>query len=83
MLPIVPSAEQRAGHEGTASATCRQRRVARQTVDDALLQYLLPLGGQHINFPAITSGGSPKISARMFRPLRPLQPAYHALFSVF
>ena len=47
-----------------------------QTFDDVLLEYLLPLGWEHINLTGnYLWRSSAKISARMFRPLRPLQRA--------
>lgn len=47
-----------------------------QTVDDALLQYLSPLGWEHINLTGdYFWRSSAKIGAGKFRPLRPLQPA--------
>ena len=47
-----------------------------QTVDDGLLQYLSPLGWEHINLTGdyLWRSGT-KIGAGKFRPLRPLQPA--------
>jgi TnpA family transposase len=47
-------------------------RTQGQTVDDALLQYLSPLGWAHIN---LTGDYVWRIGAGKFRPLRPLQPA--------
>ena len=45
-------------------------------VDDALLQYLSPLGWEHINLTGdYLWRSSAKIGAGKFRPLRPLQPA--------
>ena len=45
-------------------------------VDDALLQYLSPLGWEHINLTGdYLWRSSTKIGAGKFRPLRPLQPA--------
>ena len=45
-------------------------------VDDALLQYLSPLGWEHINLPGdYLWRSSAKIGAGKFKPLRPLQPA--------
>ena len=45
-------------------------------VDDALLQYLSPLGWEHINLTGdYLWRNSAKIGAGKFRPLRPLQPA--------
>ncbi|WP_458250484.1 Tn3 family transposase, partial [Geobacter anodireducens] len=46
-----------------------------QTVDDSLLQYLSPLGWEHINLTGDYVWRSAKIGAGKFRPLRPLQPA--------
>lgn len=47
-----------------------------QTVDDTLLQYLSPLGWEHINLTGdYVWRSSAKIGAGKFRPLRPLQPA--------
>ncbi len=47
-----------------------------QTVDDALLQYLSPLGWEHINLTGdYFWRSSTKIGAGKFRPLRPMQPA--------
>ena len=47
-----------------------------QGVDDALLQYLSPLGWEHINLTGdYLWRSSAKIGAGKFRPLRPLQPA--------
>ena len=47
-----------------------------QAVDDALLQYLSPLGWEHINLTGdYLWRSSAKIGAGKFRPLRPLQPA--------
>ena len=44
-------------------------------VDDALLQYLSPLGWEHINLTGdYLWRSSAKIGAGKFRPLRPLQP---------
>jgi TnpA family transposase len=46
-----------------------------QTVDDALLQYLSPLGWEHINLTGDYLWRSrAKVGAGKFRPLRPLQP---------
>ena len=51
-------------------------RDSGQTVDDALLQYLSPLGWEHINLTGdYLWRSSAKIDAGKFRPLRPLQPA--------
>jgi hypothetical protein len=51
---------------------------------DELLQYLSPLGWEHINLAGdYLWRGSVKIGAGKFRPLRSLQPAWRALFSVF
>lgn len=48
----------------------------RHAVDDALLQYLSPLGWEHINLTGdYLWRSSAKIGAGKFRPLRPLQPA--------
>jgi len=45
-------------------------------VDEALLQYLSPLGWEHINLTGdYLWRSSAKIGAGKFRPLRPLQPA--------
>ena len=45
-----------------------------QTVDDALLQYLSPLGWEHINLTGdYVWRSNTKIGAGKFRPLRPLQ----------
>ncbi|EHH4427354.1 TPA: Tn3 family transposase, partial [Escherichia coli] len=45
-------------------------------VDDSLLQYLSPLGWEHINLTGdYLWRSSAKIGAGKFRPLRPLQPA--------
>ena len=47
-----------------------------QTVDDGLLQYLSPLGWEHINLTGdYLWRSSAKVGAGKFRPLRPLQPA--------
>jgi TnpA family transposase len=46
-----------------------------QAVDDGLLQYLSPLGWEHINLTGDYLWRSAKIGAGKFRPLRPLQPA--------
>ena len=47
-----------------------------QAVDDGLLQYLSPLGWEHINLTGdYLWRSSAKIGAGKFRPLRPLQPA--------
>jgi TnpA family transposase len=47
-----------------------------QAVGDALLQYLLPLGWEHINLTGDCFWRSgAKIGAGKFRPIRPLQPA--------
>ena len=47
-----------------------------QAVDDALLQYLSPLGWEHINLTGdYLWQSSVKIGAGRFRPLRPVQPA--------
>jgi len=55
-----------------------------QAVDDCLLQYLSPLGWEHINLTGdyLWRSGA-KIGAGKFRPLRPLQPAWRTIFSVF
>jgi hypothetical protein len=46
-----------------------------QAVDDGLLQYLSPLGWEHINLTGdYLWRSSAKIGAGKFRPLRPLQP---------
>jgi hypothetical protein len=45
------------------------------TVDGTLLQYLSPLGWEHINLTGDYCGAAAPRSARVFRPLRPLQPA--------
>ena len=51
-------------------------RVHGQTVDDGLLQYLSPLGWEHINLTGdYLWRNSAKIGAGKFRPLRPLHPA--------
>ena len=45
-------------------------------VDEALLQYLSPLGWEHINLTGdYLWRSSAKVGAGKFRPLRPLQPA--------
>ena len=45
-------------------------------IDDALLQYLSPLGWEHINLTGdYLWRSSAKIGAGKFRPLRPLKPA--------
>jgi len=47
-----------------------------QMIDDALLQYLSPLGWEHINLTGdYLWRSSAKIGAGKFRPLRPLNPA--------
>jgi len=47
-----------------------------QTVDDTLLQYLSPLGWEHINLTGdYLWRSSARIGAGKFRPLRPLHPA--------
>jgi hypothetical protein len=46
-----------------------------QAVDDGLLQYLSPLGWEHINLTGDYLWRSAKIGAGKFRPLRPLQTA--------
>ena len=47
-----------------------------QPVDDALLQYLSPIGWEHINLTGdYLWRSSAKIGSGKFRPLRPLQPA--------
>jgi len=47
-----------------------------QTVDEAMLQYLSPLGWEHINLTGdYLWQSSAKIGAGKFRPLRPLQSA--------
>lgn len=47
-----------------------------QTVEDALLQYLSPLGWEHISLTGdYLWRSSAKIGAGKYRPLRPLQPA--------
>jgi len=47
-----------------------------QTADDTLLQYLSPLGWEHINLSGdYLWRNSAKIGVGKFRPLRPLQPA--------
>lgn len=55
------------------------RRMLRgngHAVDDSLLQYLSPLGWEHINLTGdYLWRSSAKIGAGKFRPLRPLQPA--------
>ncbi len=54
----------------------RELADASQTVDDALLQYMSPLGWEHINLTGdYLWRSSAKIGAGKFRPLRPLQPA--------
>ena len=51
-------------------------RANGHAVDDALLQYLSPLGWEHINLTGdYLWRSSAKIGAGKFRPLRPLQPA--------
>jgi hypothetical protein len=56
----------------------------RAGVDGALLQYLSPLGWEHINLTGdYLWRSSAKIGAGKFRPLRPLQPAWRTLQSVF
>ena len=46
-----------------------------QAVDDGLLQYLSPLGWEHINLTGdYLWRSSAKIGAGKFRPLRPLSP---------
>ena len=46
-----------------------------QTVENGLLQYLSPLGWEHINLTGdYFWRNSAKVGARKFRPLRPLQP---------
>jgi hypothetical protein len=52
-----------------------------QAVDDGLLQYLSPLGWEHINLTGdYLWRSSAKIGAGKFRPLRPLQPAACFIF---
>ncbi|MGE6078563.1 Tn3 family transposase [Comamonas thiooxydans] len=47
-----------------------------QSLDDGLLQYLSPLGWEHINLTGdYLWRSSAKIGAGKFRPLRPLQAA--------
>jgi hypothetical protein len=47
-----------------------------QTADNALLQYLSPLGWEHINLTGdYLWRSSAKVGAGKFRPLRPLQSA--------
>ena len=54
----------------------RVRALDGHAVDDALLQYLSPLGWEHINLTGdYLWRSSAKIGAGKFRPLRPLQPA--------
>lgn len=49
---------------------------AGKSVGGELLQYLLPLGWEHINLTGdYLWRSSAKIGAGKFRPLRPLQPA--------
>jgi hypothetical protein len=49
---------------------------ARQAVDETLLQYLSPLGWEHINLTGdYLWRSSTKVGAGKFRPLRPLPPA--------
>ena len=56
--------------EGAANAL----RGNGQAVDDGLLQYLSPLGWEHINLTGdYLWRSSAKIGAGKFRPLRPLQ----------
>src|SRR6218665_2072002 len=53
-------------------------------VDDALLQYLSPLGWEHINLPGDYLWRSrAKVGGGKFRPLRPLPPAWRALIFRF
>ena len=55
-----------------------------QAVDDTLLQYLSPLGWEHINLTGdYLWRSSAKVGAGKFRLLRPLSPAKCALCSVF
>ena len=52
------------------------------TVDDTLLQYVSPLGWEHINLTGdYLWRNNAKIGAGKFRLLRPLQPAYVLYFS--
>ena len=54
------------------------------TVDNALFQYLPPLGWDHINLTGdYLWSSSTKTGAGKFTPLRPLQADLRALFSVF
>jgi hypothetical protein len=55
-----------------------------QAVDDALLQYLSPLGWEHINLTGdYLWRSSAKISAGKFRPLRHVSGSWRTIFSVF
>jgi hypothetical protein len=56
-----------AGHQRLAGTASRSTT--------ALLQYLSPLGWEHINLTGDYLWRSAKIGAGKFRPLRPLQPA--------
>jgi TnpA family transposase len=54
-----------------------------KNIDDALFQYLSPLGWEPINLTGdYLWRSSARIGAGKFRPLRPLQPASRAIFSV-
>ncbi|WP_234926102.1 Tn3 family transposase, partial [Aeromonas veronii] len=62
------------GAERQPTSDCRQS--LQQSLDDGLLQYLSPLGWEHINLTGdYLWRSSAKIGAGKFRPLRPLQAA--------
>lgn len=65
--------------ERTAHALCGNCHA----IDDALLQYLLPLGWEQINLSSDYLWRSSKIGVGKFKPLRPLQPAYSVLYFRF
>ena len=57
-------------------ATTALRGNGRALLDDTLLQYLSPLGWEHINLTGdYLWRSSAKLGAGKFRPLRPLPPA--------
>jgi hypothetical protein len=59
-------------------------RAHRQNIDDGLLQYLSPLGWEHINLTGdYIWHNNTQIGPGKIRPLRPLQSILRALQSVF
>ncbi len=66
----------RAVEHGLPERAAHALRGNGHAVDDSLLQYLSPLGWEHINLTGdYLWRSSAKIGAGKFRPLRPLQPA--------